>query len=62
MLTLQIETQAHKRMGKALTNFASTLPPLQSDLAQQVLGDPYTFDFLTLSADARERELAEGKT
>ncbi len=60
VLTVQIETQAHKRMGKALTNFASTLPPPQSDLAQQVLKDPYTFDFLTLSADARERELEQG--
>jgi len=62
VLTLQIESQAHKRMGKALTNFASTLPPPQSDLAEQVLKDPYTFDFLTLSADARERELELGLT
>jgi hypothetical protein len=29
-------------MGKALTNFAQTLPLPQSDLAQQVLKDPYT--------------------
>jgi predicted nuclease of restriction endonuclease-like (RecB) superfamily len=49
VLTVQIETQAHRRMGKALMNFAQTLPPPQSDLAQQVLKDPYTFDFLTLS-------------
>ena len=62
VLTVQIETQAHKRMGKALTNFAQTLPPPQSDLAQQVLKDPYTFDFLTLSAEARERELEQGLT
>jgi predicted nuclease of restriction endonuclease-like (RecB) superfamily len=62
VLTVQIETQAHKRMGKALTNFAQTLPPVQSDLAQQVLKDPYTFDFLTLSAAARERELEQGLT
>lgn len=62
VLTVQIETQAHRRMGQALTNFAQTLPPPQSDLAQQVLKDPYTFDFLTLSADARERELEQGLT
>lgn len=62
VLTVQIETQAHKRTGKALTNFAQTLPPPQSDLAQQVLKDPYTFDFLTLSAEARERELEQGLT
>ncbi len=48
--------------AKAQTNFAQTLPPPQSDLAQQVLKDPYTFDFLTLSADARERELEQGLT
>ena len=41
VLTVQIETQAHRRMGKALTNFAHTLPPPQSDLAQQVLKDLY---------------------
>jgi predicted nuclease of restriction endonuclease-like (RecB) superfamily len=62
VLTVQIETQAHRRMGRALTNFAQTLPPPQSDLAQQVLKDPYTFDFLTLSAEARERELEQGLT
>ena len=62
VLTVQIETKAHRRMGKAQTNFAHTLPPPQSDLAQQVLKDPYTFDFLTLSAEARERELEQGLT
>ena len=62
VLTVQIKTQAHRRMGKAQTNFAQTLPPPQSDLAQQVLKDPYTFDFLTLSAEARERELEQGLT
>jgi predicted nuclease of restriction endonuclease-like (RecB) superfamily len=59
VLTVQIETQAHKRGGKPVTNFAQTLPPPQSDLAQQVLKDPYTFDFLTLSAEAREREFPQ---
>jgi len=62
VLTVQIETKAHRRMGKAQTNFAQTLPSPQSDLAQQVLKDPYTFDFLTLSAEARERELEQGLT
>lgn len=62
VLTVQIESQAHKRSGKAVTNFAQTLPPVQSDLAQQVLKDPYTFDFLTLSLEARERELEQGLT
>ncbi|CAN5851728.1 hypothetical protein BH24CHL4_BH24CHL4_17810 [soil metagenome] len=32
----------------------------QSDLAQQLLKDPSTFDFLMLSGDAQERELELG--
>ncbi|MFZ1056458.1 MAG: PDDEXK nuclease domain-containing protein, partial [Opitutaceae bacterium] len=60
--SVQIETRAHNRSGKAVTNFAETLPPVPSDLAQEVLKDPYTFDFLTLFPDARERELEQGLT
>ena len=48
------------RIKVPLTNFKATLPALQSELAQQVLKDPYNFDFLTLSEDARERELESG--
>ena len=60
VLAVQIEQHAHRRAGKAVTNFAATLPPAQSDLAQQTLKDPYVFDFLTLDAAARERELEQG--
>lgn len=60
VLSLQIEANLHKRQGRAITNFEQTLPPLQSDLAQQALKDPYVFDFLTLGADAREKELEQG--
>lgn len=60
VLEHQIESGLFKRQGKAITNFKATLPPLQSDLAQQVLKDPYNFDFLTLATDARERELEHG--
>jgi len=60
VLVHQIEGGLHRRQGKALTNFKTTLPVLQSELAQQVLKDPYNFDFLTLSEDARERELESG--
>ncbi len=57
VLEVQIETKLHKRSGRALNNFAATLPPEQSDLAQQVLKDPYTFNFLALGPDAQERDL-----
>ncbi|MGH7435993.1 MAG: DUF1016 N-terminal domain-containing protein, partial [Polyangiaceae bacterium] len=60
ILVAQIETGLHRRAGNALTNFKATLPPPQSDLAQQALKDPYVFDFMTLAADAQERDLERG--
>jgi len=58
VLVHQIESQLYEREGKALTNFSDTLPPPQSDLANQILKDPYNFDFLTMTKDYKERELA----
>jgi predicted nuclease of restriction endonuclease-like (RecB) superfamily len=60
VLSLQIQSRAHERHGKAITNFPRTLPPLQSDLAGQLLKDPYLFDFLTLEKPFHERELETG--
>jgi predicted nuclease of restriction endonuclease-like (RecB) superfamily len=60
VLTHHIETQLHTREGKAVTNFQRTLPPPQSDLAEQTLKDPYNFDFLTIRSDAHERDLEQG--
>jgi len=60
VLVHQIETRLFERQGKAVTNFARTLPAPQSDLAQQILKDPYNFDFLTLGQDAEERALERG--
>jgi predicted nuclease of restriction endonuclease-like (RecB) superfamily len=60
VLVHQIETRLYERQGKAVTNFERTLPASQSDLAQQLLKDPFNFDFLTLHKDARERELQDG--
>jgi len=60
VLTHHIETELHKREGNAVTNFKRTLPPPQSDLAEQTLKDPYNFDFLTLRTDAHERDLEQG--
>jgi len=60
VLTHQIETQLHRREGKAITNFTATLPAPQSDLAHQTLKDPYIFDFLTMDVGARERDLELG--
>lgn len=60
MLSAQISAKAHKRHGRAVTNFKQTLPPERSDLVHQALKDPYTFDFLSLGVDAQERELEKG--
>ncbi len=60
ILTVQIESDLYGRQGKAVSNFANTLPPPQSDLVQQTLKDPYVFDFLTLHDDAIERDLETG--
>jgi predicted nuclease of restriction endonuclease-like (RecB) superfamily len=56
----QIESALHKRMGQAVTNFSGTLPAPQSELAQQVLKDPYNFDFLTVQDAVFERDLERG--
>ena len=60
ILAAQIETRLHERQGAALTNFKRTLPTPQSELAQQVLKDPYNFDFLSLHDEAVERDLERG--
>ena len=62
MLDTHIELNEFKRIGGATTNFALTLPQTQSDLAQQTLKDPYSFDFLMLSDNYKERELENALT
>jgi predicted nuclease of restriction endonuclease-like (RecB) superfamily len=57
VLVHQIESGLHERQGRAITNFQSTLPKAQSELAQQILKDPYNFDFLSLGPNALERDL-----
>ena len=59
VLDAQVATHAHRRQGKAVTNFKRTLPAERSDLAQQTLKDPYTFEFLNIAADVRERDLEQ---
>ena len=61
-MTHQIESGLHLREGQAINNFAATLPKPESDLAKQLLRDPYNFDFLTLTERHSERELEDGLT
>ena len=60
VLIMWIESELHKRKGKALNNFAMTLPESQSDLVRESLKDPYCLDFLTLSEEAQEKEIEQG--
>ena len=57
VLVHQIESALYRRQGKAPTNFTRTLPAPQSELAQQVVKDPYIFEFLTLAEEAKEHDL-----
>jgi predicted nuclease of restriction endonuclease-like (RecB) superfamily len=60
VLVHQVEGGLYQRQGKALTNFSRTLPLPQSELAQQLIKDPYNFDFLTLGPELDERALERG--
>ena len=60
ILVMQIESAAHHRQGRTVSNFASRLPAPDSDFVQQTLKDPYLFDFLTLEPGFHERELETG--
>ena len=54
-----LDTDLYERDGKAVTNFRSTLPAVQSDLAQQLTKDPYQFDFLNLREKFDERDIED---
>ena len=54
-----IATDLYERQGKAVGNFAATLPTPQGDLVQEITRDPYGFDFLTLRERYDERELKD---
>ena len=54
-----MDTDLYEREGKALTNFSTTLPAVDGDLAQQMTRDPYCFGFLTLTERYREKELKD---
>lgn len=57
VLVHQIESGLIQRQGKAVNNFEMTLPTPQSDLAREMLKDPYLSDFLSVADEAHEREI-----
>ena len=57
VLDHMIDLRFIEREGKAVTNFETTLPPLNSDMAVQVFKDPYLFDFIGTAEARRETEV-----
>lgn len=57
VLATMIKNGWHLRQGKVISNFKNTLPNPQSDYAQELLKNPYSFGFLTLTEPYNEREL-----
>jgi len=60
VLLNQIKSGFHLRAGAAPSNFVLVLPPSESELVQQMVKDPYNFEFLTLAANAAERDVETG--
>lgn len=62
VLDLQIQSRLFERSGKSVNNFSVALPPLDSDMANQVFKDPYLFDFLGTDMPRREVEIEKQLT
>ncbi len=61
-LEIEIDNRLYQRKGKAITNFKETLPKKQSELAINILKDPYNFDFLGLENSALEKAIEDELT
>ena len=59
MLVNFLDTDLYEREGKALSNFSTALPAVESDFAQQLIKDPYHFEFLQLNEKYSEIELKD---
>ena len=55
----QIAAKLFLTQGSAVTNFSQTLPLPQSQLAKEILKDPYHFDFLAMKENYDEHGLEE---
>lgn len=64
-MEMQIENGLFERQADNLNktnNFMQHLPQPQSDLARDILKDPYKFDFLTIQEKASERDIETALT
>jgi predicted nuclease of restriction endonuclease-like (RecB) superfamily len=58
-LAMNIEAKTLERQGRATTNFDRTMPPAESDLAHQMVKDPYKLEFLEIGSESKEREIEQ---
>ncbi|WP_156285783.1 PDDEXK nuclease domain-containing protein [Oceanivirga salmonicida] len=54
-----LDTNLYERQGKGITNFSNTLPSVQSELAIEMIKDPYNFDFISITEKYNEKELKD---
>jgi predicted nuclease of restriction endonuclease-like (RecB) superfamily len=61
ILDLQIDSNLFQRQIEArkVNNFTATLPPIQSDLADYLLKDPYIFDLMGIKERADEQNIEQ---
>ncbi len=59
MLLNFLDSDLYARSGRALTNFDRTLPEVDSDLAREVIKDPYNFAFAGITDKYNERVLKD---
>ena len=59
MLLNWIDTGLYERQGKAISNFTTILPAPDSDLAQEVTKDPYSFAFAGIRGKYNEKKLKD---
>ena len=57
ILNRNLKSNLYKKQGQAINNFRNTLPAPQSELANEILKDPYNLDFITVTDDYKEKEL-----
>ena len=61
-LESRILAEVYERSQNTLDNFKKTLPATTSIIANQIMKDPYEFDFLAIRDDYDERELKDELT
>jgi len=59
VLLNMLDSGLFEKQGKATHNFEQTLPDEQSELAKDIIKDPYNFNFLALSENYKELDLQQ---